>query len=123
MRYAALLVVTVALTGCTDTGERAEADCQAQVRGGETVYTSYGMTDLKASPAGMADRAECDDVGEGAGGSTFPEDPEQVRAWVFDDFPPEKVVGVRYGEDELGVFISDDVQPDERERIHAQLTE
>jgi hypothetical protein len=79
----ALLSVAVTLcifvTSCAESGgSRTSSDCQAQVRADGIVYTSYGYTERRASKHSIADRAGCEDVGEDAAGSVFPERPEQV---------------------------------------------
>jgi hypothetical protein len=121
-------VVTISLTVCfvvsgcsTHGGAQTSRDCQAQVRIDGIVYTSYGHTQRKASRHSVADRADCDDVGEDAAGSVFPEDPQQVPTWSFAAYPPSEVVGVRFDKDSLAVFIADSVPDPERERIIQSL--
>ncbi len=121
-------VVTVAMTlclvatGCAGSGgSQASSDCQEQVRAGGIVYTSYGSTERKASRHSVADRADCDDVGEDAAGSVFPENPEQVTTWSFRGYPPHEVLGVRFDKSSYAVFVADTVPDAERERIFREL--
>lgn len=123
-----LAVVATSLTlcfivsGCSGDGaSHASSDCQQQVRADGVVYTSYGYTERKASRHSVADRADCDDVGEDAAGSLFPEDPEQVTTWAFRGYPPDRVVGVRFDKDSFAVFVADSVSDGERDRIYRDL--
>ena len=54
-------------------------------------------------------------------GSAFPDDPAQVGIWTFEGYSSVEVLGVRYGTDGFVVFVADTVQPDERDRIDADL--
>lgn len=123
-----VVVVIISLTlssvasGCSgDGGSQISRDCSAQVRADGIVYTSYGYTDRKASRHSVADRADCDDVGEDAAGSVFAEHPQQVTTWSFRGYPPEEVVGVRFDQDSFAVFVADSVPDAERERIYREL--
>lgn len=69
----------------------------------------------------MADRADCDDVGEDAAGSVFPDNPERVTTWSFRGYPTEEVLGVRFDHDAFAVFVADAVPDAERERIFREL--
>jgi hypothetical protein len=125
MRFA---VVTIALTlsflvsGCSgDGGSQGSSDCAAQVRADGIIYTSYGYTERKATEHSVADRADCDDVGEDAAGSVFPDRPQQVSTWSFRGYPPEEVLGVRFDKDSFAVFVADSVPDAERDRILREL--
>ena len=125
MRFA---VVTISLTlsftvsGCSgDGGRQTSDDCQAQLRADSIVYTSYGYAERNASKHSVAERADCHDVGEDAAGSVFPENPQQVTTWSFRGYPPEEVVGVRFGKDTFAVFVADSVPDAARERIYREL--
>jgi hypothetical protein len=120
--------VTVAVTfcfagiGCSASGgSETSGDCQAQLRADGTVYTSYGYTERSATKFSSADEADCEDVGEDAAGSVFPEHPRQVTTWVFPGYPPEEVLGVRLDQDSFAVFVADSVSPEERDRIYEDL--
>lgn len=115
------LVASVALVGCS-TDETSVSDCTTQIRLGSTVYSSYGFVDRSAVRHTSAERADCEDVGEDARGSVFPAEPEQVRAWTFPGFSPDEVVGVRFDESSLEVFIADTLPDGERERLFEQLS-
>lgn len=117
----ASLVVLAALAGCSDSGAQTSADCEAQVRVGDVVYTAIGTTERRAAPHASAERADCKDVGEDAAGSVFSEDPDEVATWAFDGHSPDKVLGVRYGKDSFGVFVADSVSADGIERIFTDL--
>ena len=117
-----LLVIVAVMAGCSRTGSQSSADCAAQIRVADVVYTSSGTTGWKDTRHGTADQAECHDLGKNAAGSVFPEVPAQVRTWTFEDYSPEEVLGVRYGTDGFGVFIADTVPPEERKTIHADLS-
>lgn len=110
------------VTGCAGSGgSQTSGDCQAQVRADGIVYTSYGYTERKASRHSAADRADCDDVGEDAAGSVFPDNPEQVDTWSFRGYPTDEVLGVRVDEGSFAVFVADSVPDAERERIFREL--
>lgn len=117
------VTLTVLVSSCSEesSSSQATADCQEQVRADGVVYTSHGYTEQPASRHGVADRARCDDVGQDAAGSVFPEDPEQVTTWSFPGYPPEQVVGVRFDKDSFAVFVADTVADAERERIYREL--
>ncbi len=48
--------------------------------------------------------------------------PEPRARMVFEEYPPEDVLGVQYGKNSFGVFVADTVAPDEQERILAALS-
>lgn len=123
-----IAVVTTSLTlafivsGCSgDGGSQTSSDCSAQVRADGIVYTSHGYTERKASRHSVADQADCEDVGEDAAGSVFPEHPQQVTTWSFRGYPPEEVLGVRSDKNSLAVFVADSVPDAERERIYREF--
>jgi hypothetical protein len=118
MRFLVLCLLAVATVGCS----QSSADCAAQVRVAGVLYTSYGTTSRDATRHVEADEAQCHDVGPNADGSVFADNPEQVRTWTFEGYSPNDVLGVRYGNNGFGVFIAETVQPDERERIYAELS-
>jgi Family of unknown function (DUF6281) len=94
-RFATIsLTLCFIVFGCSaDGGSRSSGDCSTQVRAEGIVYTSYGYTERNASRHSVAERADCDDVGEDAAGSVFPEHPQQVITWSFRGYPPEEVKG------------------------------
>jgi hypothetical protein len=119
---AILLTLCLTASGCSgDSGFRTSSDCSAQVRADGIVYTSYGYTERSARKHSVADRADCDDVGEDAAGSVFPEHPQQVTTWSCSGYPPERVVGVRVDRELFAVFVADSVSDSERERIDRDL--
>ncbi|MCD6638990.1 MAG: DUF6281 family protein [Nocardioides sp.] len=116
------LALTFIVSGCSeDGGSESSGDCSAQVRADGIVYTSHGYTERKASRHSVADQAVCEDVGEDAAGSVFPEHPQQVTTWSFRGYPPEVVLGVRSDKDSFAVFVADSVPDAERERIYRDL--
>lgn len=117
----ALCLIASGCSGDSGAGSEATGDCSAQVRVDGIVYTSYGYTERKASKHSVANRADCEDVGENAAGSVFPEHPEQVTTWSFRGYPPEEVLGVRVDKTFFAVFVADSVQDAERERIFQEL--
>ena len=120
-----LLVILPALLffagGCGQQGSGATADCAAQIRVDDVVYTSYGFTRQPATEHGAAERAECDDVGSDPEGSVFPDDPATVSTWTFDGYSPDDVLGVKQGKRSFAVFIDTSVPEAERDRILADL--
>lgn len=110
------LVAALAVVGCS-TDELPVSDCTTQIRVGSTVYSSYGFVEGPAVRHASADRADCEDVGEDARGSVFPEDPQQVRTWRFPGFSPDEVVAVRFDERSFEVFIADSLPAGERDRV------
>lgn len=117
------LTLSFIVSGCSRDGRsQTESDCSAQVRADGIVYTSYGYTERKANRHSVADRADCDDVGEDATGSVFPEHPQQVTTWSFRGYPPEEVVGVRFDKNSFAVFVADSVPDAERQRIYRDLS-
>lgn len=122
MKFPVLCLVLVASAGCSQAGPQLSADCAAQVRVAGVVYTSYGTTSRDATRHVEADEALCHDVGPNADGSVFADNPEQVRTWTFEGYSPDDVLGVKYGNTGFGVFIADQVEPDERDRIYAELS-
>lgn len=116
------LLTVIAVSGCSGSDPQTSADCAAQVRVNGVVYTSYGITDRRAKKHSTAEQADCQDVGQDATGSVFPEQPHHVTTWEFPGYSPAKVLGVRYGDDSFGVFLAESLGPDERERVYADLT-
>ena len=120
MKRLVLLVALLLLgSGCASDPETqgATADCSSQVRVGDEVFTSYAFTRAQATRQGVADAAECHDVGADPAGSVFPDDPRQVRTWSFEGYSPDEVLGVRAGDDAFAVFIAESVSATERDRI------
>lgn len=110
------------VTGCAGSGvSETSSDCQAQLRADGIIYTSYGFTERKASRHSVADRADCDDIGEDAAGSVLPDNPEQVATWSFRGYPPDGVLGIRFDRGTFAVFVADSVPGAERERIFREL--
>ena len=126
VRASLLLVAALLLSACATEEEAvgepvAASDCTTQIRVGSTVYSSYGATEKQASRYTNADRADCEDVGRDARGSVFPEQPEQVAAWRFPTYPPEKVLAVRADRDTFYVFTADSLPDRERDQILRDL--
>lgn len=115
------VTLTFAVSGCAGTGSQTSGDCSAQVRADGIVYTSYGYTERNATKHSRAEEADCEDVGQDAAGSVFPESPRHVTTWTFAKYPAAKVLGVRSGQDSFAVFVADSVPPEERERIYEEL--
>jgi hypothetical protein len=116
------LTLSVIVSGCSaDGGSQTSSDCSAQVRADGIIYTSYGYTERKARRHSIADRADCNDVGEDPAGSVFLEHPQQVTTWSFRGYPPEEVVGVRFDKSSFAVFVSNSVPHAESERILQDL--
>ena len=123
-----LLVAALLLPACsTEQGavdEPATAgDCTTQIRVGSTVYSSYGATERRARRHTKAERADCQDVGQNARGSVFPEQPELVTAWKIPTYPPEKVLAVRYDRGSFFVFTADSLPASERDQILQELSQ
>ena len=108
-----------AVAGCASGG--GSADCDAQIRSGNIVYTARGFTEIPAAKHGEAEVASCDDNGEDASGAYFPDDASRVTTWEFEGFSPDDVLGVRFEEGTLSVYVSDSVSLDERERLIKEL--
>lgn len=118
-------VIAAAVSGCVHDGGTSDehaSDCQNQVRVGDRVYTSYGYTDRVATSVGEADRAECQDNAADGLGSVFPKNAERVAVWAFPEFKARDVLGVRFDSDTFAVFVSDEVDPSQAERIYAELS-
>jgi hypothetical protein len=120
------LAAALLLTGCDaqddgSGGTAAALDCAMQVRLGGTVYVGYGYTAGKATRSGEVEVAECHDVGPDAAGSVFTTDSEAVPAFSFPGLPTDQVLGVRFDEDNLTVFVAESVAPAKRDRILEQL--
>ena len=109
VRGAAVGVLAVAafpVTGCASGQEQVvAADCSARVRLDGRVYDEGGYVDRGATRLGIADEAACHDVGYDPEGSVFLDHPRQVTVWAFPGFAPEEVVGVRFDEETLRVFV------------------
>lgn len=114
-------MAALALTGCS-THETGVSDCTTQIRVGSTVYSSYGFVERRAIRHTSAERADCEDVGEDATGSVFPEVPDEVRTWTFPGFSADEVVGVRFDASSFEVFIADPLPDGERERLFEQMS-
>ncbi len=93
------------------------------MRADGAIYTSLGRIQHSAILYSSADEADCEDVGENADGSVFPEHPRQVRTWAFSGFPPEKVLGVRANRDSFAVLFADTMSPEQRDQIYQDLAE
>ena len=109
------------VTGCAGAGSHTAGDCSAQVRADGVVYTSHGYTERNATEHSTAEEADCEDVGQDAAGSVFPESPHRVTTWTFARYPAAKVLGVWSGKGSFAVFVADSVPPEERERIYEDL--
>jgi hypothetical protein len=86
------------------------------------IYSGHGYTDQEATSLGAADEAVCHDVGRDAPGSVFPDDPHQVAVWTFAGYPPDQVLGVRFGQDSFVVFIAESVPRPQADRILSELS-
>ena len=117
----ALAVLAVVLTACSSPDETT-ADCSNQVRFDGTVYTGYAFTDREATEVGVADKAECHDVGEDAEGPVFGDDPEQVEVSSFEGYSPGEVVGVRFDDQRYEVYFAESLSSMDIERIAEELT-
>lgn len=102
---------------------QAAADCGAQIRRGEQVYTGYAYTDRVGVELGKAETAECHDVGEDAEGSVFSADPPQVTIWSVEGYSPDDLVAVRFDDDLFQVFFSESLPAEEVERIAEDLSD
>lgn len=127
-RLTALLVCVVVMTsGCGLLGpgdSTALGKCVWRIKADDVVFTSYGETQHAAQEYGDALEAECEDTGADARGSVFTESSRAVTTYRFEGYPPSQVLGVTFGgspSDGLGVFMSDSVSADERERILREL--
>lgn len=70
------------------------ATCVVPFRYDGMVYAGVGYASQAPTiQLGMADEADCNDVGEGANVS-FPAEPDQVPAWAFDGVDPAQVISV-----------------------------
>ena len=87
-----------------------------------TVYTGYAFTDREATEVGVADKAECHDVGEDAEGPVFGEHPEQVEVSSFEGYSPGEVVGVRFDDQRYEVYFAESLSSMDIERIAEELT-
>lgn len=116
------MTCSVAVAGCSTAGESSAAnDCQGQVRVGDIVYTSLGLTDREASRFSTAEVADCDDVGPDPQGNVFPEHPRLVQTWRFAGYPTDEVIGVRLDQDSFNVYFADSVPRGEADRITEEL--
>ncbi|MET0526248.1 MAG: DUF6281 family protein [Nocardioides sp.] len=97
------------------------SDCAAQIRSEGVVYTSHGFTDQEGAKYAAAEEATCDDVGSDAKGSVFAGDSRSVTTWTFDGYSPAHVLGVRLDADSFAIYVSDSVDPAERDRIYEDL--
>jgi hypothetical protein len=74
-----------------------------------------------SAPVGLAEQAECHDVGDDADGSVFGADAPQVEVWSFEGYDPDEVLGVRFGAASWTVFIAETVSPSSTEEITREL--
>src|SRR5690554_6624362 len=118
-----LVMVLPALAACTQQEGQAAADCGAQIRRGEQVYTGYAYTDRVGVELGKAETAECHDVGEDAEGSVFSADPPQVTIWSVEGYSPDDLVAVRFDDDLFQVFFSESLPAEEVERTAEDLSD
>ncbi len=102
----AVAVAALLLAGCgadeesDDPRQPAElaAECTPQVRFEGTVY--WGLIGPAkhvptGSQIGVADVADCDDIGRNPIGPYFPPDPDQVEVWALEGYPISEVIGVQ----------------------------
>lgn len=115
-----LAFACAAVVGC-DSEPQSAADCTNQIRYDGRVYSSYGHTDRDAISFGEAEEAECHDVGVGAAGSVFPDDPARVTTWSFAGYPTDEVLGVRFDEDTFAVYVADGLPRAKSDRIFREL--
>lgn len=87
------------------------------------VYVEAGFSEHNAARVGKADEADCEDVGEDARGSVFPDDPRQVTVWAFEGLDPRRVIGLRQGDGTFRYLIAERVPKSETARISDVLTQ
>lgn len=119
MRLIALLLAAV-LTGCASPDETT-ADCSNQVRLDGTVYTGYAFTEREGTQVGVADKAECHDMGDDAEGSVFADDPVHVDVWAFEGYSPDQVLGVRFDDRRFEVYFAESLASTDIERMSEAL--
>ena len=117
------VALAVALTACSSSPAETSADCSNQVRFEGKVYTGYAFTERVGTELGVAEKAECHDVGEDAEGSVFGDDPPEVKVWSFEGFSPDEIVGVRFDDQQFEVYLADSLAPADIERISEELSD
>lgn len=120
---AAILVAVVGCSGNSTAEGQAAQECTPQVRLNGVVYNGAGYTDRDATRFATAEEADCDDVGPSPQGSVFSEDSGRVTVWSFTGYAPDEVLGVRFDEDSLSVFVADSVVRREVDRIVEDLSQ
>lgn len=128
------MVLALAITGCAsatgdlgdDVGVRdggaGAATCVLPIRFDGRVYT--GVSSVAQPPTvalGLADQAECADVGEEAIGVWFPAEPRQIEAWAVDGFDPHRVISVRDVTGGFVVLVAKELPGGAVDRIVARL--
>ena len=106
------------LAGCT-TAESSPAapDCAVAVRHQGTVYVEAGLTTHRGTRVGEVDLSSCDDMGEDARGTYFPDDPEHVTVWSFRGQDPGRVLGVAVPGGVRRVLVAEDLTRPERRAL------
>lgn len=124
-------VVAAMLAGCREGEElsdRAEpsaavAECTPEVRFQGTIYRAWVRSpQQQATKLGMADDADCDDIGCDAAGAYFSPNPRQVDVWAFEGLPVSDVIGVSR-RDGLHVYVAENVPNTRAARIANKLDE
>ena len=118
---ALFLASALGLSACTSPGGAGSADCAAAVRFEGVVYVQSGFSKRAGERLGQGDEASCDDIGQGAQGTYFVDDPVQVSVWSVADLDPGQVVAVREAQRRLRVFIAEDLTSSARREIKSAL--
>ena len=122
LAVAALVFAVVGCSGNSTGGQQSAQECTRQIRLDGVLFNGYGYTERPATRFSTADEADCDDVGPSPRGAVFSDDPPEVVVWSFAEYPPEEVLGVRFGEDSFAVFVAESVPRQEIDRIIRELS-
>lgn len=107
MRVVALLLALGVLAGCGEAATEAPleaapeargggaADCGVSVRFAGRTYVERGFTEVRATRAGTAVVASCEDTVQNSRGSYFDENSAEVAVWSFPGHDPAEVVGMK----------------------------
>lgn len=115
------LLCAVTMTACGGTATRASSDCAEAVRRQVNVYVGVGVSQRPATRIGLAEQADCDDVGNARPGSSFPADPRKVDVWSFDALDHDSAVGVRQPDGSFQVLVAQGLPRAQFERISGAL--
>ncbi len=103
----ALLLVLGVLAGCWEAAAEAPLDAAPEARGGGAAdcgvsvrfegrtYVERGFTEVRATRAGTAVVASCQDTVQNSRGSYFDENSADVAVWSFPGHDPDEVVGMK----------------------------